>query len=1123
MIISEKQVVMDIFGIFGNLVKSYNYGETFVARMIRNICTYEHVVHCVPEGIKMIIEQFNCQLLVHHLVKEATEWQADETIQDVQGTRCCSIFLTELAMVVPNLILPELENLNRYLAHDSVPLRQAVLNVITEIILNVLTKHNLSDQEKESRDECFDTLIEHILDNSAVIRAKVIQHLAKLQKENAIPLAFQNEVLSKVIKHLLDKSAAVRKCAVNCVTTFLEHNPFGANLQLTKAEEQLAKKRELLSKMESAYKEQLLMKVQQLETEWAEIENDVLKVVEEELKRIDDEDEEGDDEDEGTERAPVIETEQDVEHLQSLLHEKKYAEAFQLCHRFKNNIAECRNVLKSNEDRVKLYMTLLHSFYINTVKFVTELQTGAGMKEEDVQKIKTLEGVIKYFEDTVDFLRVAYSAIEPMKTLLFSQTMSDSNEAINFFITAYHFQIDNASEGILEMLKMMRCNEQDRKTAVIEAFKTIYLVTDTRSMAEHTTTILNRLFALMRALTYDSLDDFQSVVSEWTSKGILDNAVIDRCWQFYTQREQVSDDDARAAAELLRMAAMGRSTIISKNINVVSKIAFSDIHKDDMLFLASSCRLLAVAGLDKIDIQSKNTPFRIKQTDEIFQQLSDTLIENFFKNLPYYSEAMQAGIDFIFRLCSKPMEILEKMLKEIDQRFRKRSKELVLIIRLLELLGCVAVKFLEYLDNSVHRELKRRNFLREERKKSNKKNTRKVKRQSSLLDTSATSESSLNGSILMGADAEDVDTEYIISVLENDVVSTKGVLGQYAAFILKICQRPDFYSNILLQMVAVTALMRYMLVSSSFCSANIQLLFTILAKTNYSDIKSTILLHCVDLLTRFPNIVDPWSPRLYEMLKDRLVEVRKKAFFSLSNLILRNMIRASSRISEMAACLIDPDPEVNEICQTFFKKIAQKDNNNLVNIIPDIFTYLVKQEEISEEELRYVLKYLFDLVDAPKRLENLVDRFCHKYTPDENFRLNRNITYCLSLVNYNDKALRKLRDMFPCYRHNLTDKEIYSIFKQILNECNKTKAGRADLRPIVTELENCIASVFEINENGQPAKPPTVTKSARKKNNRAKRARKVQSDSDDDSGEDSLPKKTKNSKRTARNRRNSEE
>ncbi|KAJ3659541.1 hypothetical protein Zmor_011225 [Zophobas morio] len=1096
----EKAVIMEIFGVFGNLVKIYEYGKTFVTRLIRTIRMYEHVVHCVAEGITMIVNQFNCQSLIHHFVKEATEWQVDETFQDALGTRCCSLFLTELAVAIPDLILPEVMYLNKYLAHESTALRIAVLNVMYEIVLKVLTKHDLTEEQKELRDEFFEVIIEHVRDVSAPVRVKVIQNLSKLQKENAIPLTFQNEILSEIIKHLKDKAANVRKSAINCVTTFLEHNPYGANLQLKQAELQLAEKKQLLEKMESSYKEAQLAKIEQLENKWkSNIEEDLKEIIQKQLDK-------GDEEQEETEVPQELDNDQTVEQIRIYLNEKKYLEAFTLCRNLKDSTEEFKNMRKLAEDHeVTVYMTILHSIFINSVKIVEELRTGAGMTAEDIKKIEALENIIKYFENTTVFLKVIENAVKPMKSLLFSQSMSDTNEAIQFFVTAYQFQIDNATEGVLEMLKIMRCSEQERQTAVVEAFKAIYLTTDTRSMAEHTSTIVNRLLSLLKDLSYENLDDFQSIVTEWTSKGILDNSVIDKCWQYYTQRDQVSNDDARAAAEILRMAAIGRYTIITKNINVVSKIIFSEQHKNDMLFLASSCRLLSVAGLEKIDVQSENPPFRIKHTDPIFQNLADILVEGFFQKDSFYSEAMQAGLDFIFRVCSKPMEIAEKMMQQINERLKDLPRAMFLIVRLCELLGCMAVKLLGYLDNSVYRELKRRNYLREERKKEskNKKNGRKSKKaRKSILETSVLSESSVNETVLMGAEAEDTDAEFILTVLENDVVSTKGVLGQYSPLILEICQKPNIFTDLLVQQAAVTAMMRYMLVSSKFSRENIRLLFTILEKTAYPEIKCTILVHCSDLLTRFPNIVEPWSDHIYKMLKDALVEVRKTAFFSLANLILRSMIRAHSHIAEMAACLIDQNQEVSEMAKNFFERMAQKENN-LVNVIPDIFTHLVRVDEVTEEELRYILKFLFDLVDTSKRLENLVDRFCCKYTPDENMRLNRNITYSLSLINYNDKALRKLREKFPMYQHHLHDAEIYSTFKQILTECSKTKVGKTDLKPIVAEIETCIASVFEVNEDGQPSRPPPVLKSAKKGKGRPKKksAKKQESDSDEDSDE----------------------
>lgn len=55
-------------------------------------------------------------------------------------------------------------------------LRNCVLSVITEVVSKVLTKHDLTDEEKEYRDEFIDILKEHIGDYSPLVRAKVTRY-----------------------------------------------------------------------------------------------------------------------------------------------------------------------------------------------------------------------------------------------------------------------------------------------------------------------------------------------------------------------------------------------------------------------------------------------------------------------------------------------------------------------------------------------------------------------------------------------------------------------------------------------------------------------------------------------------------------------------------------------------------------------------------------------------------------------------------------------------------------------------------------------------------------------------------------------------------------------------------
>lgn len=90
-------------------------------------------------------------------------------------------------------------------------------------------------------------------------------------------------------------------------------------------------------------------------------------------------------------------------------------------------------------------------------------------------------------------------------------------------------------------------------------------------------------------------------------------------------------------------------------------------------------------------------------------------------------------------------------------------------------------------------------------------------------------------------------------------------------------------------------------------------------------------------------------------LKDPSVEIRKATFFTLSGLILRDMIRAHSSIHLMVNSLTDPDKELTSMCRTFFVTLSQKENN-LYNVLPDIFAHLMASQEITEEDSKNIMK-----------------------------------------------------------------------------------------------------------------------------------------------------------------------
>ena len=64
----------------------------------------------------------------------------------------------------------------------------------------------------------------------------------------------------------------------------------------------------------------------------------------------------------------------------------------------------------------------------------------------------------------------------------------------------------------------------------------------------------------------------------------------------------------------------------------------------------------------------------------------------------------------------------------------------------------------------------------------------------------------------------------------------------------------------------------------------------------------------------------------------------------------------------------------------------------------------------------------------------------------------RNIAYCLSLLNYNDKAIKKLNEFSKFYQDKLMDEEVFHSFTTILNKSRKF--AKQEMKEALIELEN---------------------------------------------------------------------
>ena len=118
-----------------------------------------------------------------------------------------------------------------------------------------------------------------------------------------------------------------------------------------------------------------------------------------------------------------------------------------------------------------------------------------------------------------------------------------------------------------------------------------------------------------------------------------------------------------------------------------------------------------------------------------------------------------------------------------------------------------------------------------------------------------------------------------------------------------------------------------------------------------------------DLSFRFPNTVEPWTPRMYACLRDGSSYVRSNTLTVLTHLILNDMIKVKGQISDMALLIVDDVTKISNMAKLFFTELARK-GNALYNVMPDIISGLSNPEAgVEELNFREVMKYIIALIE----------------------------------------------------------------------------------------------------------------------------------------------------------------
>ncbi|EDW53379.1 condensin complex subunit 1 [Drosophila sechellia] len=1100
--VDNKHVFDTIFQILGTSIKRFNQAMTFPVRILQILRGTEHASHSVAAGILLLHEEYGISSVFSILIKSIVDALRMDS-SDSSVSKHFSNFLAEFSNIAPSLIVPHLEKLAEDLLDcQSHTLRNCVLQIIGDTVVSELTSEDLSEELKEVRNEFLEHLMAHILDISAHVRSKVLSIWHHLKTQHAIPLNFLIRVLEEAIGRLEDKSSLVRRAAMHLIKSALESNPYSSKLSIDELRAKHEHEVQAMEKLNEVLEEERKQE-EKLNDEFSSLAPELLPFIEENLTEFPDMQFDKEESDETL-----------MERIIPLMREKNYKDVIVLVRKV-DFLAGNQNMssLLKHEEHCVYVLALLKTYHLLAAGFKQS-------SEEMLQQIKT----VQFLKDSIDFAVLMTSAFPKLHDMLMSKTNTDVFEAVDLFTTGYMFGIHGTESGMQRMLQLVWSSDKEKRDAVSDAYKRVLFSTDQTGRA-HAIKVVQNLSKFLSEIEYGHYTALESLMTEWVLGGDIDAAVIQVLFERFTLKlEGTTSNESRLSLQLLIMASQSKSSIVSANTAIIEDIAVGErVRRDPRIF--TSCLQLLVNSIDANNTakyykrQNSNAEFVAKITrlfldfffhkslsdfdalamsvfeyfyrmcqapDVIAQQLVLALLKQFNESwlvkeaAAVVSSPDKADTDTVPD--SQPLEIphsqtLTPTQTQADSQSQMQGTMIpvYLVSRLVFCIGYMTIKEMIFLDMDIYNNMKYRDELTalEERNNRNQQAGSSHNAARLTLNMSAMEvRKRLSGVAaepqqepdddLVGATAEDNIAEEIHGICEDMLLyNPDALLSKLAPFIIEICKRPGEFRDPTLQQAATLALARLMTVSSRFCESNMSFLMNILNLTKNIRIKCNTVVGLSDLTFRFPNIIEPWTGHFYAQLHESNTELRLTAVKMLSHLILNEMIRVKGQIADMALCIVDGNDEIRNITKQFFKEIANK-SNILYNVLPDIISRLGDINlNLDEDKYRIIMSYILGLIQKDRQIETLVEKLCLRFPVTRVERQWRDIAYCLGLLTYNERAVKKLMDNMQHYRDKVQVDEVYQSFKLIISNTNKL--AKPELKAVVTEFENRLNECLQVN------------------------------------------------------------
>ncbi|KAG2433029.1 hypothetical protein HXX76_008756 [Chlamydomonas incerta] len=340
-----------------------------------------------------------------------------------------------------------------------------------------------------------------------------------------------------------------------------------------------------------------------------------------------------------------------------------------------------------------------------------------------------------------------------------------------------------------------------------------------------------------------------------------------------------------------------------------------------------------------------------------------------------WAAAAQAAIGAIYTIFPNPHVLLEPLLKELAEMIGASSGHCsaVLLTRAVFIVGCVATQQLALVDKLAKQVRKERT----DREKA------------AAAGGQKGGEDDMDAQLGTGQ-ARDAALDALQEELEAVLLRPgAGLVADWGGLVSGLCHRPDLLAaDVALAAAALGALCKLMALDGAYCEANCSVFFTRLTGRGNvklpTDVRCSMLVALGDLGRRHPNVVEPWTVRMFECLRDEPgeEEVARTCLRILAHLILSDMTKPKGHMAQVARCLVARDPAAKHLALQLFNSLAAKQakggKNQVMQYLPEIISDATRGQPMAEQDFKAMMQRLLGYIKQDKLTEQIKVRLVER-------------------------------------------------------------------------------------------------------------------------------------------------